>query len=73
MRINSVLFNVLFWTGNLNSNVMNKVNMKVDDTTNKLNIYTEGKTYRENGPWHRNQPERTEWDLPVKPEKNKKL
>ena len=52
---------------------MNEVNMKLDDTTNKLNIYTEGKTYRENGPWHRNQPERTEWDLPVKPEKNKKL
>lgn len=44
MRVNSVLFNVLLWTGDLNSNVMNKVNMKLDDTTNKLNIYTEGKT-----------------------------
>lgn len=51
-----MLFNVLFWTGNLNSNVMNKVNMKLDDTTNKLNIYMEGKTCRETDHFYRIQP-----------------
>lgn len=45
----------------------------MDNITNSDHIYTEGKTYRENGPWHRNQPERPEKDLPVKQEKNKKL
>ena len=51
---------------------MNKVKMKLDDTTNKLNTYKKGKTW-EMIPSTGLRSCSPEKDLPVKQEKNKKL